>query len=100
MKKILALVLALMLSLSLVGAVAEKNIVVSLTAVSTDTHAKAVSTEVTDALGLVDSAVATSAKTHTDALGLADSIDVVVGHAHTVTDSLGLTDSVSVDYDV
>ena len=41
MKKILALVLALMLSLSLVGAVAEKNIVVTLTAVSTDTHAKA-----------------------------------------------------------
>ena len=41
MKKILALVLALMLSLSLVGAVAEKNIVVTLTAVSTDTHALA-----------------------------------------------------------
>lgn len=41
MKKILALVLALMLSLSLVGAVAEKNITVTLTAVSTDTHAKA-----------------------------------------------------------
>jgi len=41
MKKILALVLALMLSLSLVGAVAEKTITVSLTAVSTDTHALA-----------------------------------------------------------
>ena len=41
MKKILALVLALMLSLSLVGAVAEKNITVTLTAVSTDTHALA-----------------------------------------------------------
>ena len=46
MKKILALVLALMLSLSLVGAMAEdlgepKTITVTLTAVSTDTHAKA-----------------------------------------------------------
>ena len=41
MKKILALVLALMLSLSVVGAVAEKNITVTLTAVSTDTHALA-----------------------------------------------------------
>jgi len=46
MKKILALVLALMLSLSLVGACAEdlgdpQKIVVTLTAVNTDTHAKA-----------------------------------------------------------
>ncbi|MBQ8506568.1 MAG: sialic acid TRAP transporter substrate-binding protein SiaP [Clostridia bacterium] len=41
MKRILALVLALMPSLSVVGAVAEKTITVTLTAVSTDTHAKA-----------------------------------------------------------
>ena len=46
MKKILALVLALMLGLSLVGAFAEDlgapvELVVTLTAVSTDTHAKA-----------------------------------------------------------
>ena len=46
MKKILALVLALLLSLSLSGALAEDlgapvKIVVTLTAVSTDTHAKA-----------------------------------------------------------
>ena len=43
MKRFLSLALALMmvLSLSVVGAFAEKNIVVTLTAVSTDTHAKA-----------------------------------------------------------
>ena len=46
MKKILALVLALMLGLSLVGAFAEDlgapvELIVTLTAVSTDTHARA-----------------------------------------------------------